>query len=133
VDHRRLRFTMDRRHGRPRELTGARPSATPVPKGSGQGGDGVEKPFRASPEGERWRDGRATRRRDGGRGCLVGARSGAGEEERRAGEGLVRCRILWGSSGWAVIGAGDGRQGGEKGQLNGWSNGGSVSGMFKHL
>jgi hypothetical protein len=64
---------------------------------------------------------------------LVGACSGVGEEERRAGEGLVRCRILWGSSGWAVIGAGDGRQGGEKGQLNGWSNGGSVSGMFKHL
>jgi hypothetical protein len=32
-------------------------------------------------------------------GRSVGVRSGAGDEERRAGEGLVRCGVLWGSSG----------------------------------
>jgi hypothetical protein len=63
----------------------------------------------------------------------VGARSGVGGEERRAGEGLVRCGILQGSSGWAFIGAGDWRQGGGEGRLNGRSNGSGVNGNFKCL
>jgi hypothetical protein len=37
MDHRRLRFTMDQRHGRPRELTGAWPPATPGLKVAGEG------------------------------------------------------------------------------------------------
>jgi hypothetical protein len=45
----------------------------------------------------------------------------------------VRCGILWGSSGWAFIGAGDGRQGGGEGRLNGRSNGNGVNGNFKCL
>jgi hypothetical protein len=56
----------------------------------------------------------------GGGRCSVGVRSGAGEEERRAGE-------LWDSSGVvgvAFIGARDGRQGSGEGRLNGRSNGG---------
>jgi hypothetical protein len=73
----------------------------------------------------------AARRRGmtGGGRCSVGVRSGAGEEERRAGEvrdssGVVRV---------AFIGTGDGRQGGGEGQLNGRSNGGGVNGNFKCL
>jgi hypothetical protein len=57
---------------------------------------------------------------DGGR-CSVGVRSGAGEEERRASE----VRDSSGVVGVAFIGAGDGRQGGGEGRLNGRSNGGS--------
>jgi hypothetical protein len=37
-----LRFTMDRRHGRPRELTGAWPPATPGLKVAGEGVGEVE-------------------------------------------------------------------------------------------
>jgi hypothetical protein len=84
------------------ELTGDGPSAAPVLKAPTKGKTGLGNPFRASPEGERWRGGRAMRRCGGGQGCSVGARSGAGEEERRAGEGLVRCGILQGSSGWLL-------------------------------
>jgi hypothetical protein len=40
----------------------------------------------------------------------VGGCSSVGEEERRAGEGLVRSGILWGSSGWGFY---SGRGGGE--------------------
>jgi hypothetical protein len=56
----------------------------------------------------------------GGGGCSVGVRSGAGEKERRAGE----VRDSSGVVGVAFIGAGDGRQGGGEGRLNGRSNGG---------
>jgi hypothetical protein len=42
MDHGRLRFTMDRRHDRPRELTGARPPATPGLKVVGEGAREVE-------------------------------------------------------------------------------------------
>jgi hypothetical protein len=80
------------------ELRGARPSAAPMLKAPAKGKTGSGNPFWASPEGERWRGSRATRQRGGGQGCSVGARSGVGEE-RRAGEGLVRCGILRGSSG----------------------------------
>jgi hypothetical protein len=53
--------------------------------------------------------------------CSVGVRSGAGEEERRAGEVRDSSGVR---SGAGFIGAGDGRQGGGEGRLNGWSNGG---------
>jgi hypothetical protein len=59
----------------------------------------------------------------------VGVRSGAGEEDRRAGE-------VWDSSwvvGVAFIGVRDGLQGGGEGRLNGRSNGGSINGNFNHL
>jgi hypothetical protein len=39
-------------------------------------------------------------------GRSVGACSGAGDEERTAGEGLVRCRVLQGSSGRILLGPG---------------------------
>jgi hypothetical protein len=65
---------------------------------------------------------------DGGR-CSVGVRSGVGEEERRTGE----VRDSLGVIGVAFIGAGDGRQGGGEGRLNGQSNGSGVNGNFKRL
>jgi hypothetical protein len=43
----------------------------------------------------------------------VGARSDAGDEERRAGEGLVRCGVLRGSSGRLLYGRGGGERPGE--------------------
>jgi hypothetical protein len=49
------------------------------------------------------------RRRGGGRGCSVGVRFGAGEEERRAGE----VRDSSGVVGVAFIGLGEGCRGGE--------------------
>jgi hypothetical protein len=69
------------------------------------------------------------RRMTGGGWCSVGVRSGAGEEERRTGE----VRDSSGVVGVAFIGAGDGRQGGGEGRLNGRSNGGGVNGNFKRL
>jgi hypothetical protein len=56
----------------------------------------------------------------GGSRCSVGVRSSAREEERRAGEVWDSSRVI----GVAFIGAGDGRQGGGEGRLNGQSNGG---------
>jgi hypothetical protein len=61
--------------------------------------------------------------------CSMGVRYGAGEEERSAGE-------VWDSSGVigvAFIWAGDRRQGGGEGRLNGRINGGGVNGNFKRL
>jgi hypothetical protein len=70
------------------ELVGAQPPAAPVSKGAGQGVEEEEwdagNSFRASPEGGRWRGGRALRRRGGGRGGSLGVCSGMGEDERRA-------------------------------------------------
>jgi hypothetical protein len=65
----------------------------------------------------------------GGGRCSVGVRSSVGEEERRASE----VRDFSGVIGVAFIGAGDGRQGGGEGRLNGRSNGGGVNFNFKHL
>jgi hypothetical protein len=72
------------------------------------------------------------RRRGGGQGCSVGGRSGAEEEEWRAGEGLVRCGILRAHRG-GFYRAGEGRQDGGEGRLNGRSNGSGVNGNFKRL
>jgi hypothetical protein len=65
VDQGRPRFTMDRHHGRPQELTGARPPATPGLKVIGEGrggggGGGVEHIcglLGAREVGKRWRGG----------------------------------------------------------------------------
>jgi hypothetical protein len=58
VDHGRLQFTMDRRHGRPQELTGAWPPATPGLKVTGEGAGEVEEvaasTFVGSSELGRW-------------------------------------------------------------------------------
>jgi hypothetical protein len=65
----------------------------------------------------------------GGGRCSVGVCSGAGEEERRAGEVQDSLGVI----GVAFIGAEDGRQGSGEGRLNGRSNGGGVNGNFKCL
>jgi hypothetical protein len=63
VDHGRLRFTMDQRHGRPRELTGARPPATPGLNVAGEGAEEVQQvaasTFVGSSELGRWGNGGA--------------------------------------------------------------------------
>jgi hypothetical protein len=63
-----LRFTMDRRHGRPRELTEARPPATPGLKVVGEGAGEVEEAamstFVGSLELGRWGIGGAAERDD---------------------------------------------------------------------
>jgi hypothetical protein len=63
-----LWFTMDRCHGRPWELTGARPPATPGLKVAGDGAGEVEEAavsrFVGSSELGRWRNGGAAERDD---------------------------------------------------------------------
>jgi hypothetical protein len=70
------------------ELIDTRPPAASISKGASQGAEEEEwdarNSFRASPGGGRWRGGRASRQRGGGRGGSVGVCSGVGEEERRA-------------------------------------------------
>jgi hypothetical protein len=76
VDHRHLRFTMDRRHGRPRELTGAWPPATLRLKVTGEGAGEVEEAtvstFVGSSELGRWGNGGAVERDDRRRSVLGG-------------------------------------------------------------
>jgi hypothetical protein len=62
---------------------------------------------------EQWQGGGAVADRSGGYSSSVGARSGAGGEERRTGEGLVRCGILRGSSGGFYRGRGGRERPGE--------------------
>jgi hypothetical protein len=96
VDHRRLRFTMDRRHGRPRELTGARPPATPGLKVAGEDAGQVEEAavstFVGSLELERWGNGGAVERDDQRRSVLGGAVFRCGRGGKRDGEwcGMLR-------------------------------------------
>jgi hypothetical protein len=101
MDHMCLRFTMDRRHGRPWELTGARPPATPGLKVIGEGAGEVEEAavstFVGSSELGRWGNGGAAESDDWRR-CSVGVHSDAGEEERRAGEVQDSSRSL----GWLL-------------------------------
>jgi hypothetical protein len=81
-----LRFTMDRRHGRPRELTGARPPATLGLKVAGEGAGEVEEAavstFVGSSELGRWGNGDTMERDDRRRSMLGGGalRCGRGEE-----------------------------------------------------
>jgi hypothetical protein len=87
VDPRRLRFTMDRRHGRPWELTGARPPGTPGLKVAGEGAGEVEEAavstFVGSSELERWGNGGTVERDDRRWSVLSGGalRCGRGGEE----------------------------------------------------
>jgi hypothetical protein len=87
VDHRRLWFTMDQRHGRPWGLTGARPPATPGLKVAGEGAGEVEEAvvstFVGSSELERWGNGGAVERDDRRRSVLGGGvlQCGRGGEE----------------------------------------------------
>jgi hypothetical protein len=66
VDHGRLRFTMDRCHGRPREHIRARPPATPGLKVTGEGVGEVEEAaastYVGSSELRRWGNGGAVER-----------------------------------------------------------------------
>jgi hypothetical protein len=81
-----LRFTMDRHHGRPRELTGAWPPATPGLKVAGEGAEEVEdaavSTFVGSSELGRWETAARWREMTGGGRCSVGLCSNVGEEER---------------------------------------------------
>jgi hypothetical protein len=78
---------MDRCHGRPRELTGARPPATPGLKVAGEGAGQVEEAavstFVGSSELGRWGNGGAVVRDDRRRSVLSGAvfRCGRGERD----------------------------------------------------
>jgi hypothetical protein len=96
VDHRRLRFTMDRRHGRPREPTGARSPATPGLKVTGEGAGEVEEAavstFVGSSELGRWGNGGAVVRDDRRRSVLGGAVFLCGRGGERDGEwcGMLR-------------------------------------------
>jgi hypothetical protein len=99
VDHRRLRFTMDQRHGRPRELTGAQPPAPPrlkvAEEGAGEVEDVAVSTFVGSSELGRWGNGSAGER-DGQRRSVLGevgvADSGANKE------GRGECGDGWGCS-----------------------------------
>jgi hypothetical protein len=87
MDQGRLRFTMDRRHGRPRELTGARPSATLGLKVAGERVGEVQEvaasTFVGSSELGRWRNG-GTAERDGRRQSVL---SEVGVADSRASKG----------------------------------------------
>jgi hypothetical protein len=76
VDHRRLRCTMDWRHGRPRELIGAWPPATTGLKVAGEGAGEVEEAavstFVGSSELGRLGNGGAVERDDQRRSVLGG-------------------------------------------------------------
>jgi hypothetical protein len=106
VDHRRLRFTMDRRHDRPRELTGARPPATPAIKVIGEGAGKVEEAavstFVGSSELRRWGNGGAVERDDRRRSVLGGVVFRCGRGGERGSEG---CGITPGWR-WPFIGSG---------------------------
>jgi hypothetical protein len=132
VDHRRLRFTMDRRHGRPRELTGAWPPATLGLKVSGEGAGEVEEAavstFVGSSELGRWGNGGAVKRDDRRRSVLSGAVFRCARGGERDGEW---CGMLRGG-GSPFIGA----QGGCRAVIMvgiGGETGGGVNGSFKRL
>jgi hypothetical protein len=75
MDHGRLRFTMDRRHGRPQELTGARPPTTPGLKVAREGAGEVEavtvSTLMGSSELRRWGNGGVVERNGRRRSVLV--------------------------------------------------------------
>jgi hypothetical protein len=105
VDHRRLRFTMDRRHGRPQEPTGAQPSATPRLKVAREGAGEVEEAavstFVGSSELGRWGNGGVVERDDRRWSVLGGAMFQCGRGGERGGEG---CGIAPGWR-WPFIGS----------------------------
>jgi hypothetical protein len=116
VDHWRLRFTMDQRHGRPQELTEARPPATPGLKVTREGAGEVEEvtvsTFVGSSELGRWGNGGAVERDDRRRSVLGGAVFQCGRGGERGGEG---CGITLGWR-WPFIGSGGVWRGGGTGK-----------------
>jgi hypothetical protein len=132
VDHRRLRFTMDRRHGQPQELTGARPPATPGLKVSGEGAGEVEEAavsrFVGSSKLGRWGNGGAVERDDRRRSVLGGAVFRCGRGGERDGEW---CGMLRGG-GSPFIGARGGCRAAIMAGIEG-ETGGGVNGSFKRL
>jgi hypothetical protein len=97
---------MDRRHGRPRELAGARPPAAPGLKVAGEGAGEVEEvavsTFVGSSELGRWGNGGTVERDDRRRSVLGGDALRCGEGGGRGGEG---CRIAVGWR-WPFTGSG---------------------------
>jgi hypothetical protein len=95
VDHRCLQFTLDLRHNRPRELTGAQPLATLGLKVAGEGAGEVEEAavstFVGSSELGRWGNGDAVERDDQRQLVLGGAvfRCGRGGERGSEGCGIA--------------------------------------------
>jgi hypothetical protein len=132
VDYRRLRFTMDRRHGRPRELTGAWPPATPGLKVVGEGAGEVEEAavstFVGSSELRRWGNGGAVERDDRRRSVLGGVVFRCGRGGERDGEW---CGMLRGG-GSPFIGARGGCRAAIMAGIGG-EMGGGVNGSFKRL
>jgi hypothetical protein len=132
VDHRRLRFTMDRRHDRPRELTGAWPPATPGLKVAGEGAGEVEavvvSTFVGSSELGRWGNGGTVERDDRRRSVLGGAVFRCGSRGERDGEW---CGMLRGG-GSPFIGARGGCRAVIMAGIGG-EMGGGVNGSFKRL
>jgi hypothetical protein len=132
VDHRRLRCTMDRRHGRPRELTGAWPPATPGLKVAGEGAGEVEEAavstFVGSSELGRWGNGGAVQRDDRRRSVLSGDVFRCGRGGERDGEW---CGMLWGG-GSPFIGARGGCRAAIMAGIGG-ETGGGVNCSFKRL
>jgi hypothetical protein len=132
VDHRRLRFTMDRRQGRLRELTGAWPPATPGLKVTGEGAGVVEEAavstFVCSSELKRWGNGGAVERDDRWRSVLGGAVFQCGRGGERDGEW---CGMLRGG-GSPFIGARGGCRAAIMAGIGG-ETGGGVNGSFKRL
>jgi hypothetical protein len=93
MDHKRLRFTMDRRHGRPWELTRARPPTTlglnVAREGAGEVEEVVASTFVGSSELRVWGNGGAAKR-DGRRRSVLGeVGCGLRSEQRRAGVSVV--------------------------------------------
>jgi hypothetical protein len=128
----RLRFTMDRRHGRPRELIGAWPPATLGLKVAGEGTWEVEEAavstFVGSSELGRWGNGGVVERDDRRRSVLGGGLFQCGRGGERDGEW---CGMLQGGGSpiiWAREGAGAAITAGIRGET-----GGGVNGSFKRL
>jgi hypothetical protein len=107
---------MDRRHGGPRELTGAWPPATPGLKVAGEGAGEVEEAavstFVDSSELGRWGNGGAVERDDRRQLVLGGGVFRCGRGGERDSEW---CGMLWGG-GSPFIGARGGCRGGDNGR-----------------
>jgi hypothetical protein len=128
----RLQFTMDRRHGRPRELTGAWPPTTPGLKVTEEGAWEVEEAamstFVGSSELGRWGNGGAVERDDRRQSVLSGGVFRCGRGGERDGEW---CGMLRGG-GSPFIGAWGGCRAAIMAGIGG-ETGGGVNGSFKCL
>jgi hypothetical protein len=132
MDHMCLRCTMDRRHGRPQELTRAWPPATPGLKVTGEGAGEVEEAavstFVGSSELGRWGNGGAVERDYRRRSVLSGGVFRCGRGGERDGEW---CGMLRGG-GSPFIGARGGCRAAIMADIGG-ETGGGVNGSFERL